>query len=169
MANKGFSLAEVTLVIGIAALTLLPLVSLLPFGLDTMRSSANRTAEARILQAIVSDYQMRTWVPQGTGVAERQIQLDNTDYQFDQAGLPATSSSFDHTYNARAIVLPGNGPALNTDGSGGPNRYLRQLTIRITTHIQDAAALNDNSGKYWERSLFIANLEQTGTLSPLPP
>lgn len=163
-----FSLAEVTLVIGITALTLLPLVSLLPFGLDTLRKSASKSAEARMLQSIASDYQMRTWVPNAKGVDERVIKLDNTDYHFDEAGLPTTPGSFDHIYNARAIVVAENGTILNQDHSGGPNRYLRRLNIRITSDINNPLALNDNSDAYWERPLLIANLEQTGTLTPLP-
>ena len=166
-ALEGFSLAEVSLVIGIAAITILPLLSLLPFGLNTMRESASRSAEARMLQTIASDYQMRAWVPSAVGVSQRQIQLANTDYCFDEAGLPVTKNSFEHVYSARAIVTPGNGPLLNGDGTGGPNRYLRQLTIRITADLTHATALDENSASAWERSLMIANLEQTGTLSPL--
>lgn len=165
--HPAFTLAEVSIVIGIVAITLLPLVSLLPFGLDTMRKSASQSAEARMLQSIASDYQMRNWVPDAKGVDQRVIQLNDTDYHFDEAGLPATPGSFDHVYNARAMVVPGDGVILNQDNSGGPNRYLRRLIIRITTEINNPQALNDNSGKYWERPLFIANLEQTGTLDPL--
>jgi uncharacterized protein (TIGR02598 family) len=163
----GFSLAEVTLVIGIAAITILPLMSLLPFGLDTLRESASRSAEARMLQSIASDYQMRAWVPSAVGVSEREIKLEDTEYHFDEAGLPAVEGTFEHTYNARAIVAPDQGPVLNGDGSGGPNRYLRQLTIRITADLKNAEALNEGSPSAWERSLLIANLEQTGTLSAL--
>jgi|GEM_PF-6349171 len=163
----GFSLVEVTLVIAVAAITILPLMSLLPFGLDTMRLSASRSAEARMLQIIASDYQMRPWVKNATGVSEREVQLEDTEYFFDEAGLPVQKDSFSHTFSARAIVAPGNGPNLNQDNSGGPNRYLRLLTIRITSDLKNDQALNENSDSSWERSLFIANLEQTGTLSSL--
>jgi uncharacterized protein (TIGR02598 family) len=165
----GFSLAEITLVIGIAAITIIPLVSFLPLGLNTLRESASRSAEARILQTIASDYQMRTWVPAGVGVDERPIILEDSTYHFDEAGLPVIKDSFNHRYSARAIVRPGHGPSLNVDGSGGPNRYLRQLNIRITADINKANAFEDGSGSYWERSLFVANLEQTGTLSAITP
>lgn len=166
--SRGFSLAEVTLTVGIAAMALLPMVALLPYGLDTMRKSASKTAEARMLQAIASDYQMRNWVPNATGVTEREVKLENNDYQFDEAGLPVTPGSFEHIYSARAIVAQDNGPTLNQDGTGGPNRYLRRLTVRITSDVRSTSALDDGSKAYWERPLLIANLEQTGTLRPLP-
>lgn len=162
--GRAFSLVEVSLVIGIAAIAILPLVSLLPTGLNTLRQSTSRTAEARMLQAIAADYQMRVWVKASTGIETRIVELNGTDYYFDDAGLPATKGSREHIYTAKTLPNAA-GPALNTDGSGGVNPYLRALKVRITDKTGDDQALADNSGLYWERSLLVANLEQTGPIT----
>lgn len=165
--KAAFSLTEVTLVIGIAAVTILPMVSLLPFGLNTLRSSASRTAEARMLQAIASDYQMRVWIKTSTGISTRIVELTDGLYHFDQAGLIVAKGSQGHVYTVKSIVHA-TGPTLNNDGTGGTNPYLRQLKVRITDRPDADEALQDHSGQYWERSLMVANIEQTGPLAVNP-
>lgn len=53
--RKGFSLVEVTLAMGIAAVCLLSVVSLLPAGLTTNYSSVQTTIAASILNAVATD------------------------------------------------------------------------------------------------------------------
>jgi len=55
--NQAFSLIEVTLALGIVAFALLPLVALLPVGLDSQRDAIESTTNAQILQTITGDLQ----------------------------------------------------------------------------------------------------------------
>ncbi len=51
----GFSLVEVTLALGVAAISLLVIFSLLPIGLQTNQRSIEQTASADILSALTAD------------------------------------------------------------------------------------------------------------------
>ncbi|HXP34100.1 MAG TPA: Verru_Chthon cassette protein B [Chthoniobacterales bacterium] len=53
--QHGFSLVEVTLALGVAAISLLVIFSLLPVGLQTNQRSMEQTASADILSAVVAD------------------------------------------------------------------------------------------------------------------
>jgi uncharacterized protein (TIGR02598 family) len=53
--NKGFSLVEITIALGIAAFCLLSIFALLPTGMNTNRSSVDETIGANLAAAIVAD------------------------------------------------------------------------------------------------------------------
>ena len=53
--NLGFSLVEVTLALGVAAISLLVIFSLLPIGLQTNQRSVEQTASVDILSAVAAD------------------------------------------------------------------------------------------------------------------
>jgi len=53
--NKGFSLVEVTIALGIAAFCLLTIFALLPTGMNTNRSSVDETIGANLASAIATD------------------------------------------------------------------------------------------------------------------
>lgn len=53
--NKGFSLVEITIALGIAAFCLLAIFALLPTGMNTNRSSVDETIGANLTSAIVAD------------------------------------------------------------------------------------------------------------------
>lgn len=52
---RAFSLVEVTLALGVAAISLLVIFSLLPIGLQTNQRSIEQTASADILSAVAAD------------------------------------------------------------------------------------------------------------------
>jgi len=62
--NHGFSLVEVTLALGVAAISLLVIFSLLPVGLQTNQRAAEQTASADILSAVAADLRA---TPRGIG------------------------------------------------------------------------------------------------------
>jgi len=100
-----FTLAEVALSMGIAAVCLMTLLAMLPYGLDTLRTSANRQAEARMSQTIVAYYQMTTWVKQ-TPTGSRSIDLGSRTFYFDQTGTEISSPSDpDRAYAVDARVM----------------------------------------------------------------
>jgi uncharacterized protein (TIGR02598 family) len=53
--RSGFSLVEVTLALGVAAVCLLAIFGLLPIGLRTQQIAIEQTAATRIISAVVSD------------------------------------------------------------------------------------------------------------------
>jgi len=55
--RNGFSLVEVTIAIGIMAVALVPVVSLLPIGLDSYRKAVEISVGTQIVQRVVSDLQ----------------------------------------------------------------------------------------------------------------
>lgn len=54
-ANAGFSLVEVTLALGIAAVALIGIFALLPVGLQTHRNAVEQTSSTDIMSAVVND------------------------------------------------------------------------------------------------------------------
>jgi uncharacterized protein (TIGR02598 family) len=54
-ASDCFSLAEVTIALGIAALSLIAIFGLLPIGAETGRNAASQTAAANILAGVTAD------------------------------------------------------------------------------------------------------------------
>lgn len=159
---SGFTLTEVAISVGIATICILTLLGLVPFGLDTLRTSANRQAEARMIQTIVADYQMATWIKQDGGGARQVILADKTFF-FDQTGTQVTSGEDpNRMYSVQAKVNTTE-PKLSGDPRSNP--YLRRLNLRFTGDKDYSKALVDNSGKYTERPTWIANVEQTGALA----
>ena len=66
MGSSGFSLIEVVIAIGVVSLALLPLLGLLPVGLNSNRSSTTQTGAMSLATAIAADIRTTT-----TGVSPR--------------------------------------------------------------------------------------------------
>lgn len=161
--TQGFSLPEVALAMGIAATALLTLISLLPFGLDTLRDSSNKQAEARILQTVMDRYQTGVWLDESATGGNRNVQMQDCTLFFDQTGAEVPDATgLDCNYAVQVKV--GTEPSLQGDNEANP--YLRQLRVRVTDRLNNyTQSLADGSGKYRERSVWIALLEQTGPLT----
>ena len=91
--NTAFSLPEVALSMGIAATALLTLISLLPMGLDTLRSSSQKQAEARIIQAVMDRYQTGAWLEQNGSTGMTSVQLKDSTLFFAQTGTEVESAA----------------------------------------------------------------------------
>ena len=97
--NQGFSLVEVTLALGVAAVSFLVVFGLLPIGLQTNQRSVEQTASVDILSAVAADLRA---TPRGIGSSSLfHIAIPSnpmTDSQsiapiyFDSAGQVANSS-----------------------------------------------------------------------------
>lgn len=148
---------------GIAATALLTLISLLPFGLDTLRDSSNKQAEARILQTVMDRYQTGVWLDESATGGGRSVQMQDCTLFFDQTGAEvADATGLDCNYAVQVKV--GTEPSLQGDHEANP--YLRQLRVRVTDRLNNyTQSLADGSGKYRERSVWVALLEQTGPLT----
>lgn len=146
----GFTLAEVTISVGIAATVMMALLAIMPLGLDSLRSSASRMADARIIQAVAADYQMRDW--------SKVKPSDETPIlmAFDDRGTEVNHGSREHIYTAQ-IVLADESPVLSGDTSGNP--FLRRLRIRVTDRgdMDDAFSI---PAFYREHHVMVANIEK---------
>jgi uncharacterized protein (TIGR02598 family) len=148
---------------GIAATALITLVALLPVGLDTLRDSSAKQAEARIVQTILDRYQTGGWLEQAAAGGTRELLLKDRTLYFDQTGSEVESAAaIDCNYAVRVSV--GTAPTLQGDAQS--NEYLRQVRVRIAhSALNLDTALAEGSGMYRERSVWIALLEQTGPLN----
>ena len=131
----GFSLIETVLATAITASVILGLLALLPLGLDTLRVASVRTSEARIRQAVVSNYKMLDWDEienQANGGAGR-------DFFFDERGTEVAASDENRIFGARVWV----GDLLTLSGDVTENGFLRKLEIRIADHPEQDDAFTE--------------------------
>lgn len=155
----GFSLVEIVVALAVVATAVLTMVALLPSGLDDLRKSASRQADARIAQAVVADYQMQSW-----GAPSATMTLPGKDFYFDIRGtevdIKVESGKLEHAFTARAQVKSDPAkPALAGDRDS--TRQLLRLSIRITDKINNPDALEDGSKFFRERGVWVANFDQT--------
>lgn len=163
--TSAFTLPEVALSVGIATICLLTLMGMVPFGLDSIRNSANKQAEARMVQTITSFFQTTPWVTQDKGSGKTTIELKDKMFFFDQTGAEVpTADDADRMYTVEAKVEQV-APTIQGDNWGNP--YLRKLRLRFTDRPNYAEALKDNSKQFTQRSVWVANLEQTGPMAKL--
>ena len=128
--SGGFSLVEVTLVIGIMAIAILPLLAMLPLGLNLHRQSIDSTLTAQIVSRVTHEIQQ-------TDFSTLLVQAAPLVYFFDDQGnlLPAATDSR-RLYDAQATInklpsLPG--------GSTTPS--LARVRIDIAANPGKAAAI----------------------------
>jgi uncharacterized protein (TIGR02598 family) len=115
-----FSLVEVTLALGVAAISLLVIFSLLPIGLQINQRSIEQTASADILSAVVAD--LRATPRTATTSSQFSISIPPNPATsstvapplfFNSAGQFATSQQADSRYRM-TITFPSNGGGAKT-------------------------------------------------------
>lgn len=120
--DAGFSLVEVTLALGVAAVSLLVIFSLLPIGLQTNQRSIEQTASADILSAIAADLRATPMTsPRGGAATSSQFSISipaagssgTTTLYFNSAGQSATSLQSDSRYRV-TITFPSSGSGTRT-------------------------------------------------------
>jgi uncharacterized protein (TIGR02598 family) len=97
-ARQGFSLAEVTIALAIAAGGFVSLLGLMPHGLEMSRRSADMAAKTRIVEFISSEinsmpWQNLDWTGHGTGSGVRRY-FDDQGIEVDAYGTGSGSGSF---------------------------------------------------------------------------
>lgn len=149
---RAFSLVETVTALGIVSIAVLTLVALIPTGLDDLRKSSMKQAEARIIQSVVGTYQMISWGTPGSSMT-----LPDKEFYFDIRGTALKKGDFDHAITAKTVVEK-TAPTLSGDSS--PSKHLRKLRVLITSQVNNPDAFNDPN-LHQERSVVVANLEQT--------
>jgi uncharacterized protein (TIGR02598 family) len=119
---SAFSLVEVTLALGVAAVSLLVIFSLLPIGLQTNQRSFEQTASADILSAVAADLRATPVTsPRGNATISSQFSIavptsggtGTTILFFNSAGQSATSQQTDSRYRV-TITFVANGGGTKT-------------------------------------------------------
>ncbi len=120
----GFTLVETVLAVGITALVVVTMVSLMPFGLETLREASGRAADARVLQALHGRYEMQDWA----SVEAQEAAGATRDFYFDDKGVAVEEADPTHLYTARVSI----GPPPLVPGDGLENPYLRRMIVVIS-------------------------------------
>ncbi len=119
--QKAFSLIEVTLAIGIVAFAMIPLLGLVPVGLNAAQNSMRQTANTHILNQVSSGLDR---LPFGDQVDD----YVNQTLYFDYNGAPvstAADSIFTVTMTALGPSFPGSAQLT------GINQYLKRVRVNI--------------------------------------
>jgi hypothetical protein len=125
-----FSLVEVTLALGLAAVSLLVIFSLLPIGLQTNQRSIEQTASADILSAVAADLRATPATnPRGNATTSTQFGISipaagstgTTTLFLNSAGQSATSPQSDSQYRMTITFV--------SDGGGAKTATLADLKI----------------------------------------
>jgi len=116
--RASFSLVEVTLALGVAAISMLVIFSLLPIGLQTNQRSIEQTASADILSALAADLRATpVTTPRGNPATSTQLGISipaagttgTTTLFFNGAGRFASSQQSDSRYRATITFVSNNG------------------------------------------------------------
>ncbi len=146
--QSGFTLVEVTLAVGITVTVCLTLMGMIPQSMDAMHKSALISADARVVQSITSNYQMRDWT---TVVAQG---ATNQDAYYDYHGLPTTKGALDVSFTARTQVLAA--PAL----PGGTVSNARIMTVFIQIVNGGDTKLFDTPARIRTYRTVVAQMDQ---------
>lgn len=139
--RSGFSLPEVTLAVGIAALGILSVMGLMPQGLEMSRQIGQITVERNIVDQFIRDAEQRTWSNLPTGKVVK---------QFDDQGIEVTSSlqAKMASYVAEAEVV---NQVLLPQGrytsSQNPEPRLRKMIVKIATSTNPSFDFSDSNRK----------------------
>jgi uncharacterized protein (TIGR02598 family) len=120
--RNAFSLVEVTLALGVAAVSLLVIFSLLPIGLQTNQRSVEQAASVEILSAVAADLRATPVTnPRGSATTSTQFGIPipaagsagSTTLFFNTAGQRSTSQQSDSRYHV-TITFVANGGSTKT-------------------------------------------------------
>ena len=153
-ANAAFSLVEVAVAIGVVAIGMLSVVALLPTGMETLRASANETAQARISQEIIARLQGTDW-DQSNNLGDFQDQL----FYFDRQGNQTLSTAPDTVFTAK-LDVPTDGPQLPAANNCGLNQNLRAITVKITSLPTAIADRFLDPRKFQQLSVLAAKMSR---------
>ncbi len=139
--------------VGITAVAIVTLMGLLPFGLSSIQRSASDGAEARVLQAIMADYQMREW----TSILRQQETAAAELMHFDFNGFSVKATDSEAFLLAQVSVV--NAPLL--PGSKLPNPRLRMLCVRTSRDVMVGAAAFDEKRVFRQTQAILPQMDKS--------
>lgn len=151
--SAGFSLPEVTIAVGIAALGLITLLGLMPQGLEMARKTGELAARRQIVESITRDLEHTSW-DELQGMAA--LASGQTLY-FDDQGMKVNPGALTSTYlvNVRVFDLIAQIPRFAAGAQ--PEQYLRKVVIKVATTINPGFNFSDaNTANYGTFQSYIA-------------
>ena len=125
--EKGFTLVETVLALGIVATVMVTLMALLPTGMDIMKEAGTNTVGARIANQLVSEIQLSDY--------EKIQQWNGKEYYFDDMGTQLIKNDQEsknrRIYTAR-IEVDENNPELPGKKE---NKYLRRVVVKVAGYM----------------------------------
>ena len=147
---RGFSLIEVTIALAIVAIALIPLIALLPGGMNTMRKGYRAATEAEIVRLISSELTMSDW-----NKTNNLQDWEGTVRYYDRDGVRMDDEDFVAFTAKIHVENPSTLP-----GDTQPNPYLRAVTIQITSVPAVVADRFTNPQKFNSYTNLIAKMDK---------
>lgn len=135
--QTGFSLVEVTLALGIAALGIIAVLGLMPQGLEMSRKTGEMTAHKQITEQIVRDLEQRNW----NALAASTSQV--TKYYDDQGAETNANSPTQAIIAKYQIVNLSAKSSLPMGSTTEP--FLRKAVVKIATTTDPTFDFSDNN------------------------
>jgi uncharacterized protein (TIGR02598 family) len=151
--SAAFSLVEVILAVGIAAITVVTLLGLLPASLSSIQHSNSDGAEARVLQAIMADYQQRDW----PSILRQQEAATAELLYFDTNAFRVEATDRDAFLIAQVSILPA--PLL--PGSTVANPRLRTLRLRTSREVMAGAAAFEEKRVFRQTQAVLPQMDKS--------
>ncbi len=149
--RAAFTLIEVVVALGVAALAVVTLLGLLPAGLGGIQRATADSAEARVLQAIMADYQTRDW----DSVRRQQDAHSSELLYFDVNCFQVAAA--DAFFIVQVSVLPA--PPL--PGATTSNSRLRQLRVRTSRNVQAGVAAFAAPQVFQQTQAILAQMDKS--------
>ncbi len=136
---NGFSLPEVTIAVGIAALGLVALLGLMPQGLEMARKTGELAAQRQIMEEITRDLEQTSWAElQNLAGA-----TSGTVKTFSEQGIEVTPGAVNTSYVANVKVFDLTAQLPQGGGGAQIEKFLRKVVVRIATTTNTSYNFDD--------------------------